>query len=38
MNRIYLSTYGIAFSDYETLKRLVDVFPEFQLVVEYAPE
>lgn len=36
MNRIYLSTYGIAFSDYETLKRQVDAFPDFQLGVEYA--
>ena len=38
MNRIYLSTYGIAFSDYETLKRQVDAFPDFQLGVEYATE
>ena len=36
MNRIYLSTYGIAFSDYETLKRQIDGFPDFQLGVEYA--
>lgn len=36
MNRVYLSTYGIAFSDYATLKRQIDEFPDFQLGVEYA--
>lgn len=36
MKRIYLSTYGIAFSDYASLKKQVEEFPDFQLGVEYA--
>lgn len=36
MKKVYLSTYGIAFSDYETLKKQILEFPDFQLGVEYA--
>lgn len=36
MKKIYLSTYGVAFSDYETLKKQIEEFSDFQLGVEYA--
>ena len=36
MRKIYISTYSIAFSDYETLKKQIEEFSDFQLGIEYA--
>ena len=36
MKKIYLSTYGVAFSDYALMKKFVTEFPDFGLGIEYA--